>query len=77
MSSRYFENLDCEFYPCHSLERMNCLFCFCPLYRLEDCGGNPSYIMTVEGRKIKDCSDCVFPHIEENYARVIERLESE
>lgn len=75
MSSRYFENLSCEFYPCHKLERMNCLFCFCPLYRFENCGGSPNYITAADGRRIKDCSDCAFPHIEENYDRVIERLE--
>lgn len=77
MSSRYFENLSCEFYPCHKLERMNCLFCFCPLYRIENCGGSPNYITAADGRRIKDCSDCVFPHIEENYDRVLRRLEKE
>ena len=44
MSSRYkfFAHRQCEFFPCHQgadPERFNCLFCFCPLYLVPDCGG--------------------------------------
>lgn len=77
MSYRYFENRECEFYPCHDTDEINCLFCFCPLYPKEDCGGEPKYIeKEKDGRKVKirDCSDCVFPHKKENYAKVICRL---
>ena len=37
---RFFEHKACEYYPCHRLERINCLFCFCPLYPYADCGGH-------------------------------------
>ena len=70
MSYKFFENKLCEYYPCHKgLSEMNCLFCYCPLY-LTNCGGN---FKTLENG-VKDCSDCVFPHIAENYDKVIERL---
>ncbi|MBE6827674.1 MAG: metal-binding protein [Ruminococcaceae bacterium] len=70
MSYKFFENKDCEYYPCHrGIDRINCLFCFCPLYEKE-CGGN--YKILENGKK--DCSDCVFPHLEENYAKIIKKL---
>jgi len=68
-SCRFFENRGCEYWPCHRLERINCLFCFCPLYTL-DCGGN--WKLTDGG--IKDCSDCLIPHGEGGYDYVIARL---
>lgn len=74
MNYSYFENRDCKYYPCHKSEHMNCLFCFCPLYLFEDCGGNPEYIKDENGVLIKDCSGCVFPHVKENYNRIIEKL---
>ena len=68
---KFFCNKDCEYYPCHKgLSEINCLFCFCPLYRDENCGGN----FTVLGNGIKDCSNCVFPHVPANYDKIIERL---
>lgn len=75
MGFKYFENRECEFYPCHGIENINCLFCFCPLYNIEDCGGNAECIKDSMGREIKDCSNCVFPHIKENYDHVIKKLE--
>lgn len=70
MSFKFFENKTCEYYPCHKgLKKINCLFCFCPLY-LTDCGGN--YKMLKNG--VKDCSECLFPHQAENYEKVIEKL---
>ena len=66
-SSRFFENKKCEYFPCHKgLEDFNCLFCYCPMYGKENCPGNPSY-MEHNGRRIKVCSDCSFPHKPENY----------
>ena len=70
-SSRYFRNTSCEYYPCHANanpENFNCLFCFCPLYRLTDCGGN--YTTLPSG--IKDCTGCLRPH--EDYDGIIQRL---
>lgn len=70
----FFENKECKYYPCHEgIEQMNCLFCYCPLYGKAECPGKPKYI-EVEGKRIKDCSDCTFPHQPDNYDRVIERL---
>jgi Zn-finger protein len=66
-SSRYFENRDCKYYPCHNgMEQINCLFCYCPFYHEDHCPGVPEYI-EADGRRIKDCSGCVFPHLPENY----------
>ncbi|MGL4732974.1 MAG: cysteine-rich small domain-containing protein, partial [Fusobacteriaceae bacterium] len=40
---KFFNNSKCEFFPCHETakpEEFNCLFCYCPLYMMEDrCGG--------------------------------------
>lgn len=71
-SYRFFENRDCEYYPCHKgAEELNCLFCYCPLYAVENCPGSPAYIESAAGR-IKDCSGCTFPHRPENYDRILE-----
>ena len=73
-SYRFFENRDCEYYPCHNgIEEMNCLFCYCPLYSFSDCPGNPKY-REKDGKQIKDCSDCTFPHRKENYFAVNETI---
>ncbi|MEG1527877.1 MAG: cysteine-rich small domain-containing protein [Clostridia bacterium] len=72
-SSQFFCNRDCEYFPCHKTSRegeFNCLFCFCPLYRL-DCGGN----YTLIDGKIKDCSACLLPHY--NYDYIIAKLVEE
>lgn len=59
---KYFQNTECEYFPCHNtqnLREFNCLFCYCPLYALGDkCGGD--FGMIVGG--IKDCSRCLIPH---------------
>ncbi len=73
-SYRYFENHACVYYPCHKgIEHMNCLFCFCPLYLRKDCPGNPRYFEK-NGKEIKDCTNCTFPHREESYDKIIELL---
>lgn len=72
-SASYFQNKECEYFPCHKKgdsENFNCLFCYCPLYRVEDCGGN--YSLTKEG--VKDCSNCLLPHKAENYQYVVKKL---
>ena len=71
----FFSHSDCEYFPCHSTGAMdpgdfNCLFCFCPLYRRDDCGGSFSYLKN----GCKDCSACTFPHEKGNYGRIMERL---
>lgn len=78
MGYRFFENKECEYYPCHKAEQINCLFCFCPLYGFDDCGGNFKIIHSSDGDKCKDCSDCVLPHIPDiGYEHVINRLTKE
>ncbi|MGL4402297.1 MAG: cysteine-rich small domain-containing protein [Fusobacteriaceae bacterium] len=62
---KFFNNSKCEFFPCHETakpEEFNCLFCYCPLYMMEErCGGNFKY--TPHG--IKDCSNCILPHVKD------------
>ena len=74
MSYKFFENRECEFFPCHRLENgeeFNCLFCYCPLYALgKECGGNPVFLEN----GVKDCTLCTFPHKKQNYEKVIELL---
>lgn len=73
-SYRFFENKDCKYFPCHKgLTEFNCLFCYCPLYRLEHCPGNPRYFAK-NGRRIKDCSGCTFPHDPEHYDTIMQIL---
>lgn len=71
---KFFQNQKCEFFPCHKgveEESFNCLFCYCPLYPLGDrCGGNFCY--TESG--IKDCSNCLCPHIRGNYDTIMKRM---
>jgi Zn-finger protein len=75
-SSRFFENNECEYFPCHSLDGdFNCMFCYCPLNSMENCPGNPNYI-EVGGRRIKDCSDCTYPHKPENYDNIMNILKN-
>ena len=71
---KFFQNKECEYFPCHKTEKtedFNCLFCFCPLYaKGAQCGGNFTY--TEKG--IKNCTNCMFPHERENYEKVIQKL---
>ena len=72
-SYRYFENRECQYYPCHEMEHVNCLFCYCPLNHMEHCLGTPEYI-EVKGEIIKDCSKCTFPHEAKNYDAMMDIL---
>lgn len=67
--NKFFTNKACEYYPCHAIERINCLFCFCPLYTM-DCRGN----FTVTDKGFKDCSNCILPHSEKGYEYVVSKL---
>lgn len=71
-SDRFYANEACQYYPCHGMEEQNCKFCYCPLYFLE-CPGNPTYFVK-RGKRLKDCTDCTFPHDPKNYDEVIEVL---
>lgn len=70
----YYQNRECEFFPCHEgadAADFNCLFCWCPLYALgEGCGGNFRYL--ADGTK--DCSACLLPHRRKNYGYVNDKF---
>lgn len=73
-SYRFFENKDCKYFPCHKgLDDFNCLFCYCPLYKLDKCPGNPVF-KNYEGKKLKICTNCTFPHEPKNYDKIIDIL---
>ncbi len=71
---KFFQNRECEYFPCHKTEHpenFNCLFCYCPLYALgKECGGN----FTILENGVKSCMDCMKPHRRENYDVIIEQL---
>jgi len=73
-SYRFFQNRECEYFPCHPTahpEDFNCLFCYCPLYALgRRCGGNCRYTET----GIKDCSGCLVPHGKDSYDKITARF---
>ena len=72
-SFKYFKNRACQYYPCHEAEHINCLFCYCPLYPFADCPGD--YTVIEKGdTKIKNCTDCMFPHEAKNYGSIIRVL---
>ena len=74
MACDFFQNRECEYFPCHEgadPETFSCMFCYCPLYALGDqCGGKFTY--TEQG--IKDCSRCLRPHQREYYTLICEKL---
>jgi iron complex transport system ATP-binding protein len=51
-------------------EKFSCLFCYCPLYDVKDCGGE--YFVNEKG--IKNCKNCGFVHDRDNYPKVIKKL---
>jgi len=71
----FFQNTACEYFPCHKTEHpedFNCLFCYCPLYALgRKCKGNFRY--TENGAK--DCSQCLTPHVRNNFAYITGRYQ--
>jgi len=75
-SFQYFENRDCQYYPCHNLQAsgFNCLFCFCPIY-FAICPGTPQY-KEKNGVLFKSCADCEYPHRPENHRAIIEYIAS-
>lgn len=73
MHYKFFSHKDCEFFPCHGdipIEDFNCIFCYCPLYPYQDCGG--AYELLENG--VKSCEKCSFPHAGKNYDALLSRL---
>ncbi len=74
-SHAFFQNRACRYYPCHpgaDPDTFNCLFCYCPLYFLDDCGGTPKDLGGV-----KDCTHCLRPHAPGGYEATLARLRQE
>lgn len=72
-SYRFFNNTDCQYFPCHKTskpEEFNCLMCFCPLYFFDECGGK--YRILDSG--VKDCTNCMIPHTPKGYDYVVGKL---
>lgn len=67
---KFFSHTKCEYFPCHKTdhpEDFNCLFCYCPLYMLDDkCGGNFTY----NDKGYKNCAACLLPHQRDSYAYI-------
>lgn len=64
-SYKYFENRDCEFWPCHGYSKEqghNCLFCRCPLFQVENCIGIQNGDGTILENGVKDCTNCRINH---------------
>lgn len=60
----FFQNKDCSHFPCHKLSPMemedfSCIFCYCPLMSVRNCGG--VYEILPDGTK--DCSECKLAHL--------------
>jgi len=71
-SYRFYRNTACKYMPCHkvnNVEEFNCLFCYCPLYFLKECGGNYSI---KDG--IKDCTNCLIPHVPKGYDYINKKI---
>ncbi len=70
---KFAQHKKCEYFPCHKgveEAEFNCLFCYCPLYMLQDkCGGNFKY-----SHGIKDCSDCTITHRPGGYDHVMSKM---
>ncbi len=70
---KFFANTECEYFPCHNVnntENFNCMFCYCPLYQKEDCGGNYEYL----DNGVKNCVNCLIPHNKNSHDYIIEKL---
>ncbi len=71
-SYRFYRNISCEYFPCHKVidkKKFNCLFCYCPLYYLEECGGN--YVFN---KGIKICTECLVPHSPKGYDYINDKI---
>lgn len=70
---KFFQNTNCEFFPCHSCDadEFNCMFCHCPLYALgKHCGGN--FIYLENGKK--NCENCNIPHTKDGYEYIMKNI---
>ena len=69
----FTQNRGCRYFPCHEIadeREFSCLFCYCPLYFIPDCGGD----FQILDNGIKDCSLCTIPHEKINYEYIVDKL---
>ena len=69
----FTQNRGCSYFPCHEvadIRDFSCLFCYCPLYFIPDCGGD----FKILANGIKDCSNCTVPHEKNNYEYIVDKL---
>lgn len=74
-SYRFYTNKECKYFPCHKVENTesyNCMFCYCPLYFLEECGGKHE-----NKYGIKDCTNCLIPHGPNGYDYINKKIAEE
>ena len=66
------KNQNCKYYPCHK-GMEDCTFCYCILYPcgipLKN-GKGGLWIKTLIGKKVWDCSECVWVHKKENLEEI-------
>ncbi len=71
---KYFKNDKCEYFPCHKTDSeafFNCMFCYCPLYFMDEkCGGGFYYTEN----DIKCCDKCLIPHKEDGYDYIMNKI---
>lgn len=72
--------------PCHEIEKLNCFFCYCPFYKNDKPEGGCTLENPLrKGKwfyraghelsdKIWDCSECAYPHMEENIKAILRDL---
>ncbi len=74
-NSKFYNNKNCQYFPCHKNikeNEFNCMFCYCPLYALKDkCGGNFVYLDC----GIKDCSNCKLPHLKNAHDFIMTKID--
>lgn len=71
-SYKFYNNKGCHYLPCHkvnNVDEFNCMFCYCPLYFFDECGGNYK-----DKSGIKDCSDCLIPHSSKGYDYINQKI---
>jgi Zn-finger protein len=80
-ANSHFSFQDCSFYPCHKIpfnageeeqKGLNCFFCYCPFYPCKNRVGTGKWLLSADGRKVWDCSDCVLVHRNDVVKKILE-----
>ncbi|ODS35807.1 MAG: hypothetical protein A7316_03245 [Candidatus Altiarchaeales archaeon WOR_SM1_86-2] len=65
---------ECEYYPCHDLDEMDCTFCFCPFYPCGDTSTGGELIKTEGGKEVWGCKNCTWIHKPEVAQKVLDEI---